>query len=143
MAWRFLRPKRPDWFLLSAVVAVASMAVFVWSAWSRPWTPGRFGGLTFGTIAAAIFLIDALYPLRRRLLSWPLGNAQRWLQFHIYGGALACLFVLIHMGFRLPGGQFGWWLVALTAFTAGLEPVGRSDFAADPGAGRAAAGGRG
>ena len=79
----------------------------------------------FGTSAAIIFYIDALYPLRRQLLAWPLKNAQQWLQFHIYAGALGCLFVVIHVGFQLPNGQFGWWLLVLTIWStvAGLLGV--------------------
>ena len=124
MTRRVLAPKRPNWFRAATAIGVSSLAVYVALAWSAPWSPGRFWGLTFGTIATIIFLVDALYPLRRRLVVWPLDTAQRWLQFHIYGGALACLCVLIHVGFRLPGGQFGWWLVGLTIGTMFSGAVG-------------------
>lgn len=117
MASRVFRPKRIDWFRGFLVVAVASIVAYVGASWWWPWAPGRMGGLIFGTLAALLFLIDALYPLRRRLMGWPFGTAQRWLQFHIYGGGLAALFVLCHMGFRLPGGQFGWWLLVLSSWT--------------------------
>ena len=30
---------------------------------------------------------------------------------------VAGLFVLVHMGFRWPNGQFGWWLLGLTLWT--------------------------
>ncbi len=91
-----------------------------------PWAPGRPGGLIFGSAAAAVFVLDALYPLRRRLMAWPLATAQHWLQFHLYGGVLACLFVALHTGFRLPGGAMGWWLIVLTAWAtlSGLVGVG-------------------
>ena len=49
-----------------------------------------------------IFVLDALYPLRRRLMAWPLGTAQQWLQFHLYGGVLAALFVGSTSGFAAP-----------------------------------------
>jgi hypothetical protein len=120
----FLRPKRTDWFNATLALAVVSIAVFIGATWWAPWKPGRIGGLTFGTLAAIIFLLDALYPLRRRLLAWPLGTAQRWLQFHIYGGFLACLFVLIHVGFAWPTGQFGWWLFILTLWSTVSGLVG-------------------
>jgi hypothetical protein len=125
MALAILRPKRLEWFRRSLAAAVVSVVVYLGWSWWSPWAPGGWGGLTFGTIAAVIFLIDALYPLRRRLQGWPFGTAQRWLQFHIYGGVLACLFVLIHMGFRLPGGQFGWWLLIFSLWTtlSGLAGV--------------------
>lgn len=112
-----LKPKRPEWFTATAIAAAAGLVVYVVWAWITPWRAGRAGGLTFGTIAALLFLNDALYPLRRRLLAWPLGTAQRWLQLHIYGGVLAMLFVVIHMGFALPAGSMGWWLFGLSLWT--------------------------
>lgn len=124
MTTGFLKPKRPSWAIRSTAIAIVSLGGYAFLAWREPWAPGRFWGLTFGTIAAVIFLIDALYPLRRRLMARPLGTAQRWLQFHIYGGLLACLFVLVHMGFRWPGGQFGWWLFILTLWSTVSGIVG-------------------
>ena len=125
MTSTLFRPKRTGWFRAFLVMAVASTIGSAAAAWWWPWAPGRIGGLTFGTLAAVLFLIDSLYPLRRRLMSWPFGNAQRWLQFHVYGGALAALFVLFHVGLRLPGGQFGWWLLILSLWTtiSGLAGV--------------------
>jgi hypothetical protein len=110
-------PKRPAWFAGTAVVIAAALVIYlVWSAWA-PWRPGRAGGLTFGTIAGLVFLFDGLYPLRRRLLAWPLGTAQRWLQVHIYGGAVAFSCVLMHVGFAWPTGPVGWWLLGLSFWT--------------------------
>jgi hypothetical protein len=117
MFWEVLRPKRRDWFLASVGLGTTSLALYLGLAWWAPWSPGRFWGLTFGTLAAVVFFIDGLYPLRRRLMGWPFGTAQRWLQFHIYGGALALLFTLIHIGFSFPHGQFGWWLFGLTLWS--------------------------
>lgn len=114
MTWAVLQPKRPDWFRGFLIVAVASTIVYVAAAWWAPWTPGRLGGLTFGTVAALLFVVDSLYPFRRRWNAWPFGNVQRWLQFHVYGGAVAGLYVLIHVGFHLPHGLFGWWLFLLS-----------------------------
>jgi hypothetical protein len=120
-----LRPKRPDWLRGFLIVAVASMAIYLGAAWWSPWTPGRFGGLTFGSLAALLFVVDALYPFRRRWNAWPFGNVQRWLQFHVYGGGIAALYVLIHVGFRLPNGLFGWWLFVLSLWVilSGLAGV--------------------
>jgi hypothetical protein len=112
-----LRPKRPRWFAVTAAIAVASLAVTAAAGWWRGWSPGDWWGLTFGTMAALLMFLAALYPLRRRLAVGPLRTAQDWLQAHVYGSTLAAIFVLIHMGFRLPGGQFGWWLFALTLWT--------------------------
>jgi hypothetical protein len=124
MSWVFLKPKQPRWLHVSVAIALGTLAVFVALARWWPWAPGRLWGLVFGTLAATVFLIDGLYPLRRRLMGWPFGTAQRWLQFHIYGGALASLLVLIHVGFELPHGQFGWWLFGLTFWTVATGLVG-------------------
>ena len=124
MGWDYLRPKRSDWCLAAVLIGIVALLLYAALAWWAPWSPGRFWGLTFGTLAAAVFFLDGLYPLRRRLMGWPLGTAQRWLQFHLYGGILAFLFVLIHVGFTLPHGQFGWWLFALTAWTTLTGVVG-------------------
>ena len=125
MTWAAFRPKRAEWFRGFLIVAVASMVVYLVAAWWAPWSPGRVGGLTFGTLAALLFLVDALYPFRRRWNAWPFGNVQRWLQFHIYGGGIAGLYVLIHVGFRLPNGLFGWWLflLSLWVIVSGLAGV--------------------
>jgi hypothetical protein len=125
MRLSFLAPKRPAWQRGTAAAAVVSLAAYGGLRVAAPWAPGRLGGLIFGTAATVIFVLDALYPLRRRLMAWPLGTAQRWLQFHLYGGVLACLFVGIHIGFRAPGGAMGWWLLALTlwATASGLGGV--------------------
>src|SRR5262245_32700059 len=106
-----LSPKKPVWLKSSVAAAVVSLS------WLRPWQPGRFWGLTFGTIAALLFLNAGLYLARRRVGARPLGTVQRWLQLHVYGTTLAMLFVLIHMGFRWPAGMFGWWLFGLSLWT--------------------------
>lgn len=113
-----LAPKKPAWMKTSAILAVAAMVLYLGLAWWAPWQPGRFWGLTFGTLAAILFFNAGLYPLRRRWRARPLGNVQQWLQLHVYGSALALLFVLIHVGFRLPAGTFGWWLFILTLWTS-------------------------
>ncbi|MEP6994438.1 MAG: hypothetical protein ABI968_07960 [Acidobacteriota bacterium] len=120
-----LRPKRPRWLFVSLGVGVAAIAAFLALATWRPWTPGGAAGLSFGIAASLLFTIEVLYPLRRRLMGFPFGSAQRWLQFHIYGGTLAALFVLIHSGFRWPSGTMGWLLLILTLWVtaSGLAGV--------------------
>ena len=75
-----LRAKRPRWLLVSAIAAVLCLAAwFALSRW-RPWDPGSAAGLVFGIVASLFFVIELLYPLRRRLLGCAFGIAQRWLQ---------------------------------------------------------------
>ena len=119
-----LAPKKPAWLKASGFVALIGMTIYVGYAWARPWQPGRFWGLTFGIIAAALFFNAGLYPLRRRLRAKPLGTVQQWLQLHIYGSVIALLFVLIHVGFRLPAGAFGWWLFGLSVWTTLTGVIG-------------------
>jgi hypothetical protein len=119
------RPKKPLWFVGSLVVGGIAIVVRFVVVARRPWDPARTAGLVFGIAASLLYLIDLLYPIRRRLLSMPLGNAQRWIQLHIYGGSLAFLFVLIHEGFRWPSGAMGWLLLILSlwATLSGLAGV--------------------
>jgi len=53
-----------------------------------------------------------------------LGTVQQWLQLHIYGSAIALLLVFIHIGFRWPGGAFGWSLLILTVWSVATGLVG-------------------
>jgi hypothetical protein len=92
------------------------VAVSATSAWLRPWSPKRGMGLLFGLLAALVFVFEMAYPYRRSRAR-PLGTARRWLQAHVYLGALAFLAVLIHSGFHLPGGVMGWALLLLSAWT--------------------------
>lgn len=119
------RPKKPRWFVGSIVIGAIAIVVRFVVVTRRPWDPARTAGLVFGIAASLLYLIDLLYPIRRRLLSMPLGNSQRWIQLHIYGGSLAFLFVLIHEGFRWPAGTMGWLLLILSfwATLSGLVGV--------------------
>jgi hypothetical protein len=117
-------PKRPTWFVGAAASITGALVIyFLWSA-SVPWRPGRAGGLTFGTLAALVFVFEGLYPVRRRLMAWPLGTAQRWLQLHIYAGVTAFVCVLAHIGFAWPTGSAGWWLLGLSLWTTASGLLG-------------------
>ena len=119
-----LAPKRPQWLAWSAGIGIVLLGAFATAAWWSAWQPGRLGGLLAGSMAAALFVNAALYPWRRRWRAWPLGTAQAWLQLHIYGSTLAALLVLIHIGFRLPAGTFGWCLLGLTLWTTASGLLG-------------------
>lgn len=117
-------PKHPRWFRASVAVCAVALLGYIGLAWWAPWQPGRLGGLIFGSLAAALFVNAALYPLRRRLQARPLGTVQRWLQLHIYGSVVALVLVLAHMGFRWPAGAMGWWLFGLTVWTTATGVLG-------------------
>jgi len=105
------------WARVSAIVGLVSVIAYAAMAWAWPWRPGRIGGLVFGILAAVLFVNAALYPWRRRWQTRPLGTARRWLQLHIYGSAIAFVFVQMHIGFSLPAGTMGWLLYLLSAWT--------------------------
>jgi hypothetical protein len=111
-----LRPKKPPWLLVSLAIAAAAVGVRAIVEIRQPWDPGRSAGLLFGIAASCLYLVDLLYPIRRKLLAFPLGNAQTWIQLHIYGGFLAFVFVLVHEDFRWPAGTMGWLLLSLSAW---------------------------
>ena len=120
-----LKPKKPVWLYASLGVGALSVLVFLLLSRREPWNAGRAGGLVFGIAASVLFLIDLLYPLRRRLFGSIFKNAQGWIQFHIYGGSVAFLFVIVHSGFKWPAGTLGWLLLGLSfwAVVSGLFGV--------------------
>jgi hypothetical protein len=109
-----LRPKKPVWLYASIGVGIVSVLVFLLVSRREPWHAGRDAGLVFGIAASLLFLIDLLYPLRRRLFGFLFKNAQGWIQFHIYGGSVAFFFVIVHSGFKWPAGTLGWMLLGLS-----------------------------
>jgi hypothetical protein len=92
------------------------VSVYAVAAWLSPWSPKRGLGLVYGILATLVFVFEMAYPYRRSRAR-PLGTARRWLQVHVYAGALAFLAVLIHSGFRWPGGLMGWGLLLLSGWT--------------------------
>ncbi|MEO6326999.1 MAG: hypothetical protein ABIT01_13860 [Thermoanaerobaculia bacterium] len=108
------KPKEPRWAIATGFVAAFAFLFYVATLFVRQLNPARGTGLVFGILASVLFLLEALYPLRKKLLAKPLGNARQWIQFHIWGGLLAALFALFHEGFRIPGGTMGWLLYLLT-----------------------------
>jgi len=116
------------WVFGLAVIAclvVYVLGVVLWEA-----RPGTWLGMSYGIAAAVLLFGAALYGLRRRAMStvsrWRLGSAAGWLRFHLYGGGLFLLLVLMHTGFRLPTGTWMWWLWLLSLWTAASGLAGRA-----------------
>lgn len=124
MALKYLRPKEPRWAIATGAVAAASAVAYVVVTLGKPLNPARGAGLVFGILASVLFLVEAAYPLRRRFLAKPLGTARIWIQLHVWGGALAALFVLMHAGFRTPSGTMGWALFLLTLWVTATGLLG-------------------
>lgn len=88
--------------------------------------PSTTLGTSYG-IAAAVFMLGAaVYGARRRSMRFAsrlgLGRSRAWLYFHVYGGSLFLILVLMHSGFRLPVGALNWglWLLSLWTAISGL-----------------------
>ena len=110
-------------FVGIAAVCVALFAVnlVLWEV--HPSTPL---GMSYG-IAASVFLLGAaIYGARRRSMRFAsrlgLGRSSAWLYFHVYGGGLFLLLVLMHSGLALPVGVLNWglWLLSLWTVASGL-----------------------
>ncbi len=92
--------------------------------------PGSWLGMSYGTFATVFMIGAALFGARRRTMRFAsrrgLGKSRSWLYFHLYGGALFLLLVLMHSGFRLPVGALNWWIWILSVWTvlSGLLGLG-------------------
>jgi hypothetical protein len=112
------------WRVFLAGAALCLAAVVVELALGAPggvyaWTVG------YG-VAATIMLVGALaYAGRRRAPRRGPGASYHWVQFHVYGGTLFLVLVLLHTGFRWPNGAIGWglWVTAVWVTATGLAGV--------------------
>jgi len=103
-----------------ALAAVAPFAIALLLAGAlRVTSPGHGIGFVAGTAGVAAAVLPALYPLRRRLLAWPLNTAAQWLAVHTAAGAVLLPLALLHEGFRRPSGWLGWSLLAAAAWATG------------------------
>ena len=84
--------------------------------------PSSAWGMTYGGAAVGLMLGVMAYGVRRRAPRYGPGSARGWLQFHVYGGVLFLVLVLMHTAFRAPRGVLGWalWLLAIYVVLSGL-----------------------
>ncbi|MEE8523486.1 MAG: hypothetical protein V3T72_06105 [Thermoanaerobaculia bacterium] len=119
-----------SWRWAWALIAVACLVLYLLGFFWWEVRPGTVLGMSYGIAAVALLLGTALYGMRRRMMSvvsrWRLGSAAGWLRFHLYGGGLFLLLVLMHTGFRLPTGTWMWWLWLLSLWTALSGLAGRA-----------------
>ncbi len=112
----------PSSFRRFVIASVGCMLAFAANALVSEIRPYNVWGLVYGTLAALFMLGAALLGARRRMtktaLQHRLGKAQAWLQFHLYGGMLCLLLVLMHTGFRVPHGVLTWWLWLLSIWVS-------------------------
>lgn len=121
----FPGPARPSLWVFSASCLLSLAAYLANVIWGQV-HPGNLWGLSYGVAASALLLGVSLLGLRRRIMSlasrWRLGSARAWLTFHLYGGTLFLLLVLMHSGFALPTGALTWglWLLSLWTVLSGF-----------------------
>jgi len=113
--------------LLAAAIVLCGI-VFLLNAAFFDVRPSNIWGLTYGALAAILMIGAALLGLQRRMtkfaLKTGLGNAQIWLHFHLYGGALFLLLTFMHTGFRQPHGILTWWLWFLSLWVTASGLLG-------------------
>jgi hypothetical protein len=110
--------QRPEWLWGSLAAAAVCLLAFGVNAAVAEVRPGGAWGRTYGALAALLMVGAALLSVRRRTMHLGLGRAQDWVQFHVYGGTLSLLLVLLHAGFRWPPGGLARWLLVLTTWVA-------------------------
>jgi hypothetical protein len=92
-------------------------------------TPGNRWGLFYGTMATVLMVGVALLGVRRRAMKMAakknIGKVQHWVQFHLYGGVIALLFMLMHTGFSFPSGLLDGclWVTSIWVTISGLLGV--------------------
>ena len=117
LRWREARRWRRGFLLALA----ACLAAFLANAVLSDVRPASAWGLGYGAAATLVMLGVALFAARRRSMRLAtrlgLGRARSWLYFHVYGGTLFLVLLLLHTGFRLPEGGLAWLLWALALWT--------------------------
>lgn len=110
----------PGWFVAFVCATVLALSVYAINVFVSEVRAGNVWGLSYGAGATVLLTGAALYGVRRRMVKTAatrgLGRSFTWVQFHVYGGALFLLLVLMHTGFRLPNGTLYWWLWLLSAW---------------------------
>ena len=114
----------PRWFLGFWIAVGVCLIVYLANALFGQVHPGNALGLTFGILAAVLFLAVFAYSLRRRLMRFRPGRTWYYLQVHVYGGALFMLLVFMHSGFTVPKGVLTWWLWLLSIWVVGSGLLG-------------------
>lgn len=107
-----------QWLYFFLAILALSIVTYTVNATVFEISSGNVWGLSYGTAALVLMIGTSLYGVRRRLAGVAsrlrLGSAFHWLQFHLYGGALFAVFVLMHTGFKIPTGALYQWLWAIS-----------------------------
>lgn len=89
----------------SLALAIGAIAAIAY--WLR-WVDLELGRRAFasGYLLYGLVVFLALFNLRKKLPTLPLGSASAWLQLHIYAGLVAGGVFALHLAWRLPNGWF-------------------------------------
>ena len=110
----------PQWFMGFGIAVAVCLVVFVLNVLLGDVHPGSTWGLGYGIAAAVLFVGVFFYGVKRRTMKIrALGRAWYYLQFHVYGGTLFLLLMLMHVRFQVPHGVLTWWLWALSLWVVG------------------------
>ena len=93
------------WLLGTAIATALLTAAYVAYVAAAPYGPsgGSWPGLGFGILGTTCMVVAGLLSVRKRVRTWRLGSAQRWMRLHIWLGLLAVPCIWFHSGFALGG----------------------------------------
>lgn len=104
----------PKWFTAFSVGFILCLLAYFLNVVLTEVHPYSVWGITYGSLALGFLIGATSYGIRRRVVRFTkkfgIGKKHSWLQFHMYGGTLFLLLVLMHSGFRVPTGSLTWWL---------------------------------
>jgi hypothetical protein len=120
--------RQSRWILVTALLALISLAVYFWLSHSGPMTGGSTAGLWYGSLGSALMIYAALLSALRKVPTWWwIGSRKTWLKGHIWLGLLSFVLILCHSGFHWGGplekllwGVFG-LTIALGIFGVALQ----------------------
>jgi hypothetical protein len=106
--------------LLGRTYYLASPEARELHALHRLLAPGAGGGVALGVLGTGLMLAMLSYTARKRFahVRW-LGPMPMWLRFHVVCGVAGPLFILLHVGLKLPDGLIavGFWCMVLVALS--------------------------
>ncbi len=106
----------PGWLLVFSSLSLVCIASFFIYSQTQDTQPGSWWGMSYGIAATALMLAAAFLGVRRRRVKNGRIRTQQWVQFHVYGGVLFLLLILLHSGFRWPNDLLTVWLYFIAAW---------------------------
>ena len=94
-----------SWWVGSTLAAALLTGAYLVYARTMPYGPsgGSWPGLAFGVLGTVCMVLAGLLSARKKVRTWRLGSAQRWMRMHIWLGLLAVPCIWFHSGFAFGG----------------------------------------